>query len=251
MIYRDDVMTPKSASAPAHFLATCALLRGVEDTVIATLSAASKPQSLTKGEVFQLQGQTHHRFFLVQDGWCASTKTSSEGHETISQIFRSGDLLPDYTPSDQRRASLYNLQSLTDSRLIVFLASAVDDAMASSPRFAANMLEGSVRRAGELRDHIEQLTLASAEQRVGRFLLQVRQEAGGEEPDIVLPFDKAMIASYLGIKPETFSRVLQQFKEMGFVVERNHLVLPTHQALCDYCDSTTARNCQQPQTDCP
>jgi hypothetical protein len=103
-----------------------------------------------------------------------------------------------------------------------------------------------------LRNHIEQLTLHTAEERVGRFLLDQRLAAGESGKDITLPFDKSLIAGYLGIKPETLSRALQYFKDNGFIVDRNHLRMPDKNALCDYCDSITEQQCHRSHTDdCP
>ena len=139
---------------------------------------------------------------------------------------------------------MLNLQALTPVKLLMLSPSIVSNALEHSQIFASNMLAAAMQRCQELRDHIEQLTLRSAEQRVGRFLLQMRFNTSEDGNDIILPFDKAMIAAYLDIKPETFSRILQFFKENGFLIERNHLVVPNRQALCDYCDQATMKSCR-------
>jgi CRP-like cAMP-binding protein len=136
-----------------------------------------------------------------------------------------------------------NLEALTPVHLLTLAPGAVRDAEKRSAIFTANMLTASARRCQELRDHIEQLTLHSAEQRVGRFLLQLRFSTSPGGKDIMLPFDKSLIAAYLGIKPETLSRVFQTFHKRGFTVERSHLTIPFRQALCEYCDKITMRSC--------
>jgi hypothetical protein len=67
-----------------------------------------------------------------------------------------------------------------------------------------------------------------------------------------LPFDKSLIASYLGMKPETLSRVLQSFRDEGFRIERHQITLPEPYALCRHCDPGTAQKCDLAETDsCP
>ena len=46
-------------------------------------------------------------------------------------------------------------------------------------------------------------------------------------PDMVeLPYDKSLIASYLDMKPETFSRTLKKFKQKGFEIRKDAVILP-------------------------
>ncbi len=146
-------------------------------------------------------------------------------------------------PSAVADISPMNLQALTQVQLLTLSPTAVRFAMERSKTFTTTMLEASLRRCQELRDHVEQLALHNAERRVGRFLLQMRFNTSPDGKDIVLPFDKALIASYLGIKPETLSRTFQTFRERGFIVERSHLTVPSRYALCEYCDTITMRSC--------
>ena len=236
-------MSP-TAIPSVDILATLPLFQGVELDLLQGLSASSRFVQHEKGDIFLAQGQPVTRFYAVLDGWCGASKGNVEGQEAILQIFHRGDFLPEPDKIATAETSTVNLQALTSVRLLMLTPNLVRNALERSQIFAANMLAASVRRCQELRDHIEQLTLHSAEQRVGRFLLQMRFNTSEEGRDIVLPFDKSLIAAYLGIKPETFSRTLQSFKENGFVVERNHLVVPDRQALCDYCDQSTMKSCR-------
>ena len=220
------------------------LFRGMEAASLSALLAEARIEEYQKGAVFLAQGDLARRGYVVLNGWCGAVKGNVEGHESILQLFQTGDLFPESNSRAPVLASPVNFQALTPLRLLSLSPQAIHQILALSPVFSANMLACFTRQNEELRDHIEQLTLRSAEQRIGRFLLQIRflhDDMGG---NIVLPFDKFMIAAYLGIKPETLSRTLQFFKERGFVAERNHLIVPDRHALCDYCDQTTMQSCR-------
>jgi len=238
------------SSVSSDVFATLPLFEGVKPVVLRDLSNSARTVVVDKGATFLTQGHAINRFFVVLEGWCGASKGNAEGQEAILQIFRRGDFLPEPDRLTATEPSRMNLVALTSARVLTLTPEGVRRAMDQSPVFAANLLSASVQRGQELRDHIEQLTLHSAEQRVGRFLLQMRfHNVATDGDDIVLPFDKALIAAYLGIKPETLSRTLQFFKESGFVIERNHLVVPDRQALCDYCDQATMRSCRFAHTD--
>jgi CRP-like cAMP-binding protein len=223
--------------------ASLPIFQGVEASVLRDLMSSAHAAQYQKGTIFLAQGERISRVYVMLEGWCGASKGNAEGQEAILQLFRRGDFLSESASEILTDISPINLQALTPVHLLTLAPGAVQSAFEHSAVFTANMLAASSRRCQELRDHIEQLTLHNAEQRVGRFLLQLRFSANPEGKDIVLPFDKSLIAAYLGIKPETLSRVFQSFRDRGFAVERNHLTVPFRQALCAYCDKITMRSC--------
>ncbi len=70
---------------------------------------------------------------------------------------------------------------------------------------------------------------ASATQRIARFLLDMRSRlcmAGEVEYELTLPMSREDIANYLGITPETLSRLFTKFQRGGLIdIERRHIFL--------------------------
>jgi len=78
------------------------------------------------------------------------------------------------------------------------------------------------------------------------------QESNENATCIQLPYDKSLIASYLDMTPETFSRTLKKFKDRGFRIENNTITQPDPNALCGYCDQSLANACKyRDGEDCP
>ena len=82
----------------------------------------------------------------------------------------------------------------------------IDAAIDRDPSFARIIIKGLSRRFENLIRDIETVHLSSALQRVVGYLL-MQPHNGTQTPLIV---HKQMIASKLGLTPETFSRVLQK-----------------------------------------
>ncbi|MDR3424315.1 MAG: Crp/Fnr family transcriptional regulator [Alphaproteobacteria bacterium] len=219
------------------------IFRDVKPDVMRELMASAHTAQYQKGAIFLVQSEPVSRFYVMLEGWCGAKKGNAEGQEAILQIFRRGDFLLEAGHAVLADISPMNLQALTPVQLLALSPAAVRNALERSADFTTNMLAASVRRCQELRDHIEHLTLHNAERRVGRFLLHMRFYTNPEGNDIVLPFDKSLIAAYLGIKPETLSRTLLAFRKRGFTVERSHMTVPSRTALCAYCDTITMQSC--------
>jgi CRP-like cAMP-binding protein len=83
-------------------------------------------------------------------------------------------------------------------------------------------------------NEIDTLTLANACHRVRRFLAQAHAEGNGV---IMLDVPKRLIASKLGIQPETFSRILHRLIDSGVIaVQRRRIEIIDLQGLSNYDD---------------
>ncbi len=104
----------------------------------------------------------------------------------------------------------------------------------AEPEIAVAMLASVSRRMHYLVGQIEQLQVRSGTQRVADFLLKLcPAEAGPAE--IGLPSDKSLIASRLGMKPESFSRALARLRDLGVRSERSHVSISDAAVLAEYC----------------
>lgn len=238
-----SVRTPEPAKLP--------LFEGMETGLLNGLIASSRVIEHAKGDVFLEQNQPITRYYIILSGWCGISKVNKDGQESILQILTCGDFLPE-PDLKVRDVSPFNVQALSPVRLLMIPPTIIHNALQQSIAFSQNMLSAVAQRGQDMRDHIEQLTLRDAEERVGRFLLQIRLELVEDAEAFDLPFDKSVIAAYLGIKPETLSRTLQLFKGQGFKIDRGHIRMPHKEALCGFCDTTTASQCGRAHADdCP
>ncbi len=71
-------------------------------------------------------------------------------------------------------------------------------------------------------------------QRVGAFLLSLAEEEEGSAI-VSLPFRKSLVASRLGIEPESFSRVLRRFRAQGIEIQGSKVRIPDVAALRQAC----------------
>ena len=144
-----------------------------------------------------------------------------------------------------------NARTVTPSQLLALSLPTLREQIIRHPVLAQNMLSLTSTRLQKAIAHFEQITLRDATQRVGWFLVNLHLETGLEGAPLKLPFEKAQIASFLNIKPETLSRVLRQFRKKGFIINKDEVILPHKQALCEFCNPEMALRCCRAETlDC-
>lgn len=128
-----------------------------------------------------------------------------------------------------------------EARLLSIQSEPFRKRLHAEPEIAVAMLASVSRRMHYLVGQIEQLQLRSGTQRVAHFLL--KQCPAREGPaEIVLPYDKSLIASRLGMKPESFSRALARLRDLGVRTARSHVSISDTAALAKYCENATSRS---------
>lgn len=204
-----------------------------------------------KGAMIFMQGEQASRLYIILEGWVKLFKGNVDGQEAILQVMTVGDTLLE-TVIFNNSPFPVSAQAVEHVRLLSIPASIVRETLKNNKELAINMLSTVAGRSQALITQFEQLTLKTVTQRVGWFLLKLFLENGERTKNLKLPYDKSLIAGYLGMKPETFSRTLQTLKEQGIDIDKNTVSLPDVFTLCDYCDMELAARCSRHGTDaCP
>jgi len=227
------------------------LFAGLEPDVLQDLLKYARIVSHNKGAMIFLQGEQASRFYIILDGWVKLFKGNADGQESILQVMTIGETLIE-TVIFSNSPFPVTAQAVENVKLLSIPASIVREKLQNNKELAINMLSTVAGRSQALISQFEQLTLKTVTQRVGWFLLKLFLENGERTKNLKLPYDKSLIAGYLGMKPETFSRTLQTLKEQGIDIGRSAVSLPDVFALCAYCDMDLASRCSRHGTkECP
>lgn len=233
------------------FILTLPLFKGLEENILDELFRSTTIKEYNKGNLLFLEGEQPARLYIILEGWVKIFKGNSSGDETILQMLTSGDMVLE---SAVFLNAAYPLSAqITKKAIILSLpAPIVREQVKSDNTLALNVLNGMSLHSQMMIQNVESIRLKTATERVGWFFLKLLLEQG-RVPDMVeLPYDKSLIASYLDMKPETFSRTLKKFKRRGFEIRKDAVILPAVNALCGFCDSDLGAICSRHGTpDCP
>ncbi|MGD8326275.1 MAG: cyclic nucleotide-binding domain-containing protein [Sphingomonadales bacterium] len=227
------------------------LFTDMSDEQLTAFLAEGRLMHFKRGQMLFLQGEPAKRFFIILDGWVKVLKHNVDGEEAVMEVLTSGDLLSE-TVVMKDAPYPFTAQAAENAELYAFPADFIQQQVRDNSLFAINMLNLAAGRSQSLINQFEQLTLKNVTQRVGRFLLKQFIESGKSRTELKLPFEKSVIASYLGMKPETFSRTLASLRSQGIQIDRDKVTLPDALALCTYCDMEIAGKCPRHGTEaCP
>jgi len=157
------------------------------------------PKKLRKRQYILQQDDICKNLVFVEKGILRSYSLDSKGNEHILQFAPEGWWISDVYSFLTGEAAVYNIEAIEDSELLLISKSSLDELYERVPKFEryfrllsqANMVATHRRLTASLSD--------SADEKYLRLL--------SAYPNIVARVPQHMIASYLGITPETLSRV--------------------------------------------
>lgn len=242
------INTDKSAKVTEASLSLLPLFVNQPAELLCEVAKHARYSKFRKGDVVLASGEQASRFHIVLSGWVGSRRNNANGGEAFLEIFSNGSTFPLYG-FGQHVLCTANIVALCEVKTLCFPYALLDELADVHPSFAKTLILAAQQRIDNCIDHIEQLTLRTAEQRVGAFLLQLRLDSDDHNAAIKLPFEKVVIASYLGIKPETLSRALKNLRDEGVQVCKDDIHIPDPALLCAFCDPRISRNCKDADTD--
>lgn len=182
------------------------------------LVGSSGPRRYEKGALLFQQGDPASAFYVILDGWVKIARITSEGGEAVVGIFRRGETFAEAAMFLGGRYPA-NAEVVAPSRLLKIDGEVLRRRIRENPDLALCMLASASHHLKFLVEQIEQIKLLSAPQRIADFLIQQCRTRCGSCV-VELPYEKALIASRLGMKPESFSRAIGKLRSLGVSV--NH-----------------------------
>ncbi|MCJ9428192.1 nitrate- and nitrite sensing domain-containing protein [Kordiimonas marina] len=233
------------------FLKSLPTFSGLEDNELDELLSFAQVREYGKDKLLFLRDEPAPRLYIVLEGWVKVYNGLESGEEAILQMLGAGETLLESAVFLNVPAPV-NAQVVERALLLSIPAPIIRQRLHSNPRLAVNMLNAVSLRSQRLVQQIELSRLRTVQERVGWFLLRLAINQKSPDMTIHLPYEKSIIAAYLDMRPETFSRTLQKFRNDGFEVESDRLKMPDAYALCGFCDADLASQCPRVGDDaCP
>lgn len=188
-----------------------AVFDGCADGFIARLVEQSRVIKAPKGQVFFIHQESADNFYLVQKGWVKLFRETLDGAQAVVDIVPSGHLFGE-TSIFEDDVYPYSAEAAEPSEVIVLPLAVLKQEIEENPKLALSMLSAMARYRKQQDQELEHRTLQNASQRIGCFLLRLADQDQDGPLTIHLPYDKTLVASRLGMQPETFSRALSKLK---------------------------------------
>lgn len=208
------------------------LFARLPENAMQEVCASANLRRLPSGTVLFHQGDKAERFYFLFSGQVKLHRVACDGQEKLVEIIRSGEsfaeaLLFTRTPNYPVSAT-----ALKNSLAASLNGPHYRRMLEEHPSICLDILATLSIRLHQRMNEIDTLTLANASHRVVRFLYQSQDDVTGV---VTLDVPKRLIASKLGIQPETFSRILHRLTDSGMIrVQRRRIEILDGRGLAAY-----------------
>jgi len=180
----------------------------IERDVILEVVSDQKTISVSKGEYLLMPGEVCRSSFFVEEGLLRYYSIDAKGKEHILQFAPENWFMADRESAYFGKPSQYFIQALEDSTIVTLNENFILRLSAKHPAFIEfnnRLLHNHIRH---LQNRVNQLLSYTAEERYLKFIELY--------PNVLLRVPQTMVASYLGITPESLSRVRKELSKKHF-----------------------------------
>ena len=163
---------------------------------------------MVKNEFLLQEGDVCNATYFVEKGLLRMYSIDKNGKEHIIQFAPEKWLISDRSSLYFNEKSKYYIEAVEDSEVLLLKNDFFSNISLSFPNSAGNndlLLQKHIRN---LQNRVNSLLAETAEERYMNFIKMY--------PDILLRVPQWMVASYLGITPESLSRVRKELARKNF-----------------------------------
>ncbi len=216
-------MPGKLTAGDLQVVTRIAVFRGLRAEMVEHIIAPATATILRPRDWLTRQDDPATAFFIVIDGWLKLYRSAPSGEETVINMLKQGDSFAQSVALTGNRY-LASAEAVTDARVARIPADHLVRCIRQNPEIALAMIASTSQQLHGLIQHIEQLKAYSGLQRVAEFITSMCAVQQGSRV-IVLPYDKVIIASRLGLTPEYLSRAFARLRSLGVVVNATRVMV--------------------------
>jgi len=192
------------------------LFSGMAEGEFLEVMAHASTVVLAPGQLLFNQGDPAQAFYWVAEGVIRLFRASPQGDEKVIELASANRVFAEATLFMGGRYPV-NAAAQSPCRLVAFDSRAFKDWLGRDTERCFRLMAGMSARLHKLVNEIDRLTLMKGADRLLQYLLDHSDpdETGRQRVEWEAP--KQVIASRIGVKPETLSRLLHKLTSQGFI----------------------------------
>jgi len=212
-------------------LRSITLFRSLSDDILRKIVGNEPPRAYNKGQLVFQQGEAADHFYVILSGWVKLYRLHHSGDETVLHVFKSGDSFAEAAMFSSYRYPA-TAEAVEETCLLSINCNHFKKLLGENPDIAMSMLASTSIHLKSLVLEIEQVKGRNSLQRLAFFLIDLCP-LDTKTALIELPYEKSLVASRLGIQPESLSRLLKKLRDYGVECNKNQINISDMVALRD------------------
>lgn len=207
------------------------------DSDLIRVADVAVPRSYGAGEIVFREGDESNTCYVVRSGKARAIREHADGRSITLAQFGPGDIFGELAMFDGERRSA-TVQTLEDTELTAILSSDMQRLIREHSELALHLMIALARRLRETNERLARQSFQTVQSRVASVLaemVQVAQDGGATDRDVLIVSTQAELAQLAGSSRESASRFLAVLERAGVISQgRGKLTVHDPQALERY-----------------
>ena len=173
--------------------------------------------SLKDADTLFNQGDESKHFYIVYSGSMQLFRVAPDGQAKVMEVIRAGDPFAEALMFLEQNHYPLNAQAMGDSQVVSIVSQPYKSMLIADSQAAMHLMGGMAVKLHKRIREIETLTLQNTRHRLANYLAALAPDAAARQCVYELPMAKQLIASQLGMQPETFSRLIKEMKDQALI----------------------------------
>ncbi|MDC9721002.1 MAG: Crp/Fnr family transcriptional regulator [Gammaproteobacteria bacterium] len=200
-----------------YFFTHHMLFTALSDQEKKELLHVSRCMELTSDENLFYQGAQANHFYLLVSGKINLYRLSPDGLSKVIEVIHPGQAFAEALMFIEKHQYPVSAVAIESSKVIVIPGNAYKNILLQSPQSALKLMGSMAQKLHQRIREIENLTLQNTRHRLGNYLFGLVEDPAVLQAEFYLPMEKRLIASKLGMQPETFSRVFKEMRDRNIL----------------------------------
>lgn len=229
-VRRSERISAFRTEAVLYSLRTCDLFKGLPDEELRGFAGLAVLKTIEKSAYLFRESEVPAGLYIVRRGILNAHRVSNDGREQVIHLFRSGESLAEASivsdvgyPADVRAVVKSEVMLIPKQQLLAKVQ--------TSPDLALRIIGAMNRHLQELVASLESMKLKDGETRLLHWLLERCPDVKAESAaDIEIGMTKGILASELGTRHETLSRIFAKLRDEGLITVRGRTITVLNQS---------------------
>jgi len=213
------------------------LFRGVEKSIVDLILKQCQVKHFKSDALLFSTGEDAQQVYLILDGVVQLFRGADDGKHAVIGIREKGDIAG-LTAALSGRPNYSTAQTVRKCTVLIVPVVAIKEVISRSPATGERLVRKVADTVFDISQHIERLQLLQTTERLADYLLNSMDQTQNSSA-LTLPCDKGLIATYLGMERESFSRALAKLRQVGVITKGRHIQITNAIALKELRDHPT------------
>ncbi|WP_147534549.1 Crp/Fnr family transcriptional regulator [Bacillus marasmi] len=192
----------------------------LEEEQMKEVMATAKSISYSRGESVYHAGNQSASLYIVNKGKIKIYRLSEAGKEQIVRILNPGDFTGELALFNETIHESY-AEAIEETEVCRIERTDLHEFLLKYPSISLKFLAEFSNRLEIAEKQATRFATEKVETRIAQFLAECI-DSDSQTKEFMLPMSRKHLASYLGTSPETLSRKLYEFEEIGYIKQKKH-----------------------------